>query len=409
MMDSVREFDIIIWGASGFTGKLVVEYMFKEYRVGAELKWAMGGRNEEKLKKVRAEVASEKVPIVIADSHNEYLLNLMAKRTKVICTTVGPYAKYGSELVAACVKNQTHYCDLTGEVQWMRKMIDQHHETAQQNEVKIVHTCGFDSIPSDMGVYFLQKSLLEQTGQYARKISMYLAGASGGVSGGTYESLSNVMEEATQSPKLYKVLNDPYGLNPEGERNGPDKRDLQSVIYDNKVQTWLSPFIMATINTKVVRRAHALSNYPYGKNFQYEEAMMTGKGITGRLKAYAIALPLGLMMKAKPNSLLKKGIDALLPKAGEGPSQEKIASGYYNLKFFAGLSNGHSAVGKVTGDRDPGYGSTSKMLAESAVCLAQDDLPTMNGVLTPSTAMGDALLERLQKNAGLTFSLKLTL
>ena len=403
-MSQQREFDIIIWGASGFTGRLVAEYIFKTYGLSDSLKWAMGGRNQSKLEQVRAEVADATVPLVIADSQDEDSLNTMVQRAKVICTTVGPYAKYGSKLVAACVQQQTDYCDLTGEVQWMRRMIDEHHEAAKANGTKIVHTCGFDSIPSDMGVYFIQQQAQAQSGQAAKEIKMRVGAVRGGVSGGTYASLSNVMEEAQHDKSIYETLLNPYGLNPKGEQSGPDKRDLQSIVYDETAKSWLFPFIMAGINTKVVRRSNALADYPYGKDFRYEEAMMGGDGFSGRLKAISAALPLGLMMSAKPGSLVKKVFDRLLPKPGDGPDKAAREAGFYKLKFYTTLEDGASAMGIVTGDKDPGYGSTSKMLAESAICLAKDNLPARGGVLTPAVAMGDALLKRLEENAGLTFT-----
>ena len=205
---------------------------------------------------------------------------------------------------------------------------------------------------------------------------------------------------------IYKTLVNPYGLNPEGEQSGSDKRDLQTVKYDESNQTWMYPFIMAAINTKVVRRSNALMNYVYGKDFSYSEAMMSGDGFSGKMKAYQNALILGTIFGAKPDTFLRKMIDKFLPKPGEGPSKEERESGFYKFHFYTTLENGSKAFGVVTGDKDPGYGSTSKMLAEAAICLAKDDLPKGGGVLTPSTAMGDALLKRLEDHAGLTFSFK---
>ncbi len=404
-MTNSREFDIIVWGASGFTGRLVAEYLFNHYGNDESLKWAMGGRNQAKLEKVRSEVADDSIPLVVADSQDEASLNEMTKRTKVICTTVGPYAKYGSKLVEACVANQTDYCDLSGEVQWMRRMIDQHHEAAKTKGTKIVHTCGFDSIPSDMGVYYVQRELKAKTGHPAKEIHMRVRAFKGGMSGGTIASLNNVLEEANKDKSIYQTLMNPYGLNPEGEQSGPDRPDLRSVVYDKAVKSWIYPFIMAGINTKVVRRSNALAGYPYGKDFLYSEAVMSGDGFTGRMKGMAAAASIGMMMMAKPGSILKKVVDRSLPKPGEGPNEHQRKTGFYNLKFVATLEDGSTATGKVTGDMDPGYGSTSKMLAESAICLAKDDLPDVAGMLTPSVAMGDALLKRLEENAGLTFSM----
>jgi len=403
-MSNDREFDIIVWGATGFTGRLVAEYLFERYGANQSIKWAMGGRSQSKLETVRADVASEEVPLVVADSQDEASLEAMVQRTKVICTTVGPYAQYGSKLVAACIANQTDCCDLTGEVHWMRRMIDQHHEAAQANGTKIVHTCGFDSIPFDMGVFFMQQEAQARTGAPAKQIKMRVKGFSGGVSGGTYASLNGAMEEAAKDKTIFETLTHPYGLNPVGEQEGPDGPDLQSVVYDEACQSWITPFVMAGINTKVVRRSNVLGGYPYGKEFRYDEAVMSGDGFGGRMKGIGAAVALGTVMLAKPGSLLKKGIDHFAPKPGEGPNQKTREEGFYNLRFLATLADGSSAIGKVKGDMDPGYGSTSKMLAESAICLAMDEIPDVAGVLTPSIAMGDALLTRLQENAGLTFS-----
>jgi short subunit dehydrogenase-like uncharacterized protein len=330
----------------------------------------------------------------------------MVKRAKVICTTVGPYAKYGSKLVSVCIENQTHYCDLAGEVQWIRRMIDKHHESAVANQTKIVNCCGFDSIPSDMGVYFIQKTSKAKKGQIAKQIQMRVAGASGGISGGTYESLSHVNEEAHKDKNIFKVLINPYGLNPVGEQEGLDKYDLRTIVYDKASKSWIGPFVMAAINTKIVRRSNALSGYAYGKDFRYDEATLSGKGLKGRVKGFISVIPIGLMMSAKPGSLLKRIIDKILPKAGEGPNKKQRENGFYNLRFYITYEDGSKALAKVIGDMDPGYGSTSKMLSEAAICLAKDELSYLGGVLTPSTAMGDKLLSRLEKNAGLTFSYK---
>ena len=403
-MNQSREFDIIIWGASGFTGRLVALYLFSKYGTSGNLRWAMAGRNLNKLEMVRHEVADETVSLVVADSNDEVSLKEMVKRTKVICTTVGPYAKYGSKLVVACIQNQVHYCDLAGEVQWMRQIIDQYNEAAKANETKIVHTCGFDSIPSDMGVYFIQREAKAKRDSRAQQIKMRVAGMSGGMSGGTYASFSNTMEEAKEDKNIFKVLTNPYGLNPIDEQVGEDKSDLRSIVFDKASQSWIGPFIMAGINTKVVRRSNILSGYSYGKNFRYEEATIYGKGFKGRMKGIINVIPMGLMMSAKPGSLLKRAVDAVLPKPGEGPTKKQREDGFYNLKFYITLEDGSSAFAKITGDMDPGYGSTSKMLGEAAVCLAKDKLSNLSGILTPSIAMGDALLKRLEKNAGLTFS-----
>ena len=401
-----KTYDLVIYGATGFTGRLVAEYLLQRYGIGNDLKWAIAGRSEGKLKSIRQLLGNQEIPILTADSHNAESLKKMASATKVVCTTVGPYAKHGSLLVETCVDEGVDYCDLTGEVQWIRRMVDAHHEKAKSNGVKITHCCGFDSIPSEMGVYFLQKKAKEQFGEYCQHIKLRVKAAKGGPSGGTIASLNNVLEEAKADPTIFKLLENPYSLNPSGERNGPDENDLSGAAYDKDFKAWIGPFIMAAINTRVVRRSHALLDYPYGKDFQYDEATLCGAGISGKIKARVLAAAMGMMSNPNPNALLKNMVGRFLPDPGEGPSKKQRETGFYNLRLFGKLRNGESIMGKVTGDRDPGYGSTSKMLGESAVCLAKDrqQLPKVSGVITPSVAMGDLLLERLQENAGLTFS-----
>ena len=392
-----REYDIIIWGASGFTGRLVAEYLYKNYN-SKDLKWAIAGRDNQKLISIRKTFLNDEVPIVLADSFDETSLNKMTQRSNVICSTVGPYAKYGSLLVKSCIKNKTHYCDLAGEAQWIRKMIDLHHEEAIRNQVKIVNSCGYDSIPSDMGVYFINKNLSKKN----LTIKMRVTGTKGGYSGGTYASMQNIIKEASSDREVRKSLTNPYGLNPVGEQSGHDKRDLSSVVFDKKIKSWIAPFLMAGINTKIVRRSNALSNYNYGKDFKYDEAVMTGRGIKGQLAGIMLSIPL-ILLAAKPGSILNKIFSFFVPKPGQGPDKKERESGYFSSKFFVFDEHSNSSIFKVTGDRDPGYGSTSKMLGESAVCLAKDNLDNTFGIITPSYAMGNNILERLVSNAGLSF------
>ena len=403
-----KNFDIIVWGSTGFTGKLVTEYLIKKYGVGHNLQWAIAGRNKEKLEQIKNEFSKPNLPFLVANANDLKSLEKMASQTKVLCTTVGPYAKYGTDLVEICIKNGTHYCDLAGEVQWIRKIIDRFHQKAQTKKIKIVNSCGFDSIPSDLGVYYIQKELSESNLTRAKRIEMRVAGIKGGISGGTYASLSNVRKEASKNKSIYKTLMNPYGLNPVGKMDGPDKPDLKTILYDKCSDNWIAPFVMASINTKIVRRSNALTNFEYGKNFFYSEATLCGKGVFGKIKAYLISFPLLILAMAKPGGFLKKIIDLILPSPGEGPSKKSRESGFFNFRFYIDAENGKKRVAKVTGDMDPGYGSTSKMIAESAVCLAKDSLPDFGGVLTPSVAMGNHLLNRLRKNAGLTFNLKKT-
>jgi len=404
-----REFDIIVWGATGFTGQLVAGYLASQYGFGGDLRWAIAGRSADKLRSVRDSLgdAAAGLNMITADSHDSAALDALAARTRVVLTTVGPYAMYGSELVAACVEAGTHYCDLAGEVQWIREMIDKHHDRAQQTGARIVNCCGFDSVPMDIGVWFLQETAKRQYGSYCESIELYVKATSGGASGGTIASLMNAIKASRKDRSVANILVHPYSLNPAGEREGPDRRDKQSVQYSDDTHSWTAPFVMATVNTKVVRRSHALLGFPYGREFRYGEAVLTGDGVAGWLKAASIVAGLGALMTAASfsatRSLLEKYV---LPKPGEGPTPEQQKNGFFNLMQVGTLPDGTQLRTRITGDRDPGYGSTSKMLSECAVCLARDELQVGGGVLTPAAAMAAPLLERLQNNAGLTFELR---
>ena len=403
-----REFDVIAWGATGFTGKLVVEYLLRRYGVGRDLSWAIAGRDEAKLEELRESLGEDAadLPMFTADSFDAASLAELARKTRVVLTTVGPYALYGSDLVAACVEAGTDYCDLAGEVQWIRRMIDAHHERAQETGARIVHCCGFDSIPMDIGVWFLQDEAMRRHGQYCRSIAMYVKATKGALSGGTLASMANIVEESRRDRAVAKVMIAPYSLNPEGERDGPDGRDQQNVRYDEDAGAWTAPFVMAGVNTKVVRRSHALAGFPYGRKFRYREATLTGHGGAGWIKGMAMTAGLGGLVVGMSFSPTRKALQAVvLPKPGEGPSPEVQKSGFFNLMQIGQLPDGTVLKTRITGDRDPGYGSTSKMLAESAVCLAKDDLGSGGGVLTPAAAMAEPLLKRLRDNAGLSFEI----
>ena len=402
-MNAQKKLDLVIWGATGFTGKLVCEYITNSYN-SKDLNWTIAGRNEEKLLKLKNRL-NIKNSILIGNSNDKSSLEKICGKTKVICSTVGPYALYGTNLIHACIKMKTNYCDITGETQWIRKIIDTFHEKAKKQKIKIVNSCGFDSIPSDIGVYFCQSNYYKENGEYANEINMRVAGTRGGFSGGTYNSLTNVIHEASLNKSVRKILNNPYGLNPINEQSGPDKKDLKSVEYDNEAKSWIAPFVMAGINTKIVRRSNALLNYKYGNSFLYSEAVLVGNGILGKIIGYLSLIPI-LMVIQKKGSVIKKIVDLFVPKAGEGPSKKQRENGFFSLKFFFG-NNRQRYLAKVTGDMDPGYGSTSKMLAECAICLALDDTLNENyGVITPSVAFEENILERLQNNAGLEFSMK---
>lgn len=404
-----RDFDVIILGATGFTGTLVAEYLLQQYRTDGELRWALAGRSLEKLQQLRAGLGAGAggLELIVADSFDKEALANLASRTRVVLTTVGPYALYGSDLVEACVNAGTHYCDLAGEVHWIRRMIDMHQRRAEETGAKIVHCCGFDSVPMDIGVWFLQNAVHDKYGVYCRSISMLVKATRGTASGGTLASMMNVIKESREDRSVARTLVQPYSLNPEGEREGPDDRDQTRVVYRNDAKSWTAPFVMAGVNTKVVRRSHALAGYPYGRDFRYDEAVLTGRGITGWLKGVIMVMGLGalvLFASFKPSRRLLQRF--VLAKPGEGPDREHREKGFFNLLQIGKLPDGTIVRGSITGDQDPGYGSTSKMLSECAVCLALDDLDTGGGILTPAAAMAEPLFERLQTNAGLSFELR---
>lgn len=404
-----REFDVIVWGATGFTGTLVAEYLLRQYGLNRDLRWAIAGRGQGKLDGLRKTlgVKAGELETLVADSFDEDSLRELASRTRVVLTTVGPYALYGSALVNACVESGTHYCDLAGEVQWIRKMIDQHQERAQQTGARIVHCCGFDSVPMDIGVWFLQDEAKRRFGQYCKSITLLVKAMKGTASGGTVASMMNLIEESRKDRAVARILVSPYSLNPEGERQGPDERDQQTVLYDQDAESWTAPFVMASVNTKVVRRSHALAGFPYGKDFRYHEAVMTGPGITGWTKGMIMTAGIGSLVLGASFATTRKLLQKLvLPEPGEGPDRELQENGYFNLMQIGKLADGSLVRTRITGDQDPGYGSTSKMLSECAVCLAKDDLAVGGGVWTPASAMGRPLLDRLQRNAGLTFELR---
>ena len=401
-----RPFDVIVYGATGFTGQLVAAYLLREYGVDRDVRWAIAGRNMAKLEQVRDELGADAAALemLVADSHDKDAVAALARQTRVVLSTVGPYALYGSDLVAACVEAGTDYCDLAGEVQWIRQMIDTHSKRAAETGARIVHCCGFDSIPSDIGVWFLQDEAMQRHGAYCESITMYVKATKGTFSGGTMASMMNIMEEVKEDRSIAKVMADPYALNPAGEREGPDGYDQRSVERDEDTGYWTAPFVMGGVNMRVVRRSNAIAGYPYGRDFRYRETMLTGDGVSGRLKGTTLTLGLGALVLGASfgptRGFLKKFV---LPKPGEGPSPELQKTGFFNLMQIGKLPDGQSIRTRITGDQDPGYGSTSKMLAESAVCLAKDGLATGGGVWTPAAAMGATLLARLRDNAGLTF------
>lgn len=407
--DRSREFDIVLWGATGFTGKLVAEYLVRNY-IHAEgnahgLRLALAGRNKVKVDAVAKEIGAPELPVLTGDSFDEDSLDAMASRAEVVITTVGPYAKYGDALVAACVRNQTDYCDLTGEPNFVRDVIDAHEETASRDGTRIVHCCGYDSIPSDLGTLMVQEAMKQRHGSYASEVKLAAGEMSGGPSGGTLATMMNMVDDMKANPKLRRVLGDPYALNPKGVR-GPDEGDQRGVRFDKDFDMWTAPFVMAAINTRIVRRSHALLGLPWGDQFRYSEVMSTGKGVTGFQRAAAIAAGVAGFFALVALPITRPMIEKRLPAPGEGPSKEEREKGFFKTRLIA-LGEGRQVRGIVEGFQDPGYGATAIMLSESALCLALDGakLESPGGILTPASAMGVRLIERL-RSAGMRFEVE---
>ncbi len=410
--DRSRRFDLVLWGATGFTGRLVAQYLVENYGE-TDLRLALGGRDLAKLEGVRADLArirpeAAELPLLTGDSFEVSSLRAIASQAEVVCTTVGPYAKYGAGLVEACVEEGTDYCDLTGETPFIRRMIDAHHTRAVQTGARIVHCCGFDSIPSDLGTWMMYRAM-EERGAELREVAFYAGESRGGFSGGTVASMLNLMEEAKKDPSVRRILRDPYALNPEGERQGPDGPDPMKVRFDRKLGMWVGPFLMAAINSRVVRRTNALLGYPYGRGFRYSEQMSFGRGPKGFAMATAVSAGLAVFVTAASIDPLRKLLARkVLPKPGEGPSREERESGFFVARLVAGGRMGAGKTvelrGRVEGHKDPGYGETAKMLSESALCLVLDGaaLEAPGGVGTPASILGDRLLERLRA-AGMIF------
>jgi short subunit dehydrogenase-like uncharacterized protein len=342
---------------------------------------------------------------MVADSFDDESLRRMTAATTVVITTVGPYALYGDNLLSACIENGTHYCDLAGEVQWIRKMIDLYQDKATQSGARIVNCCGFDSIPSDLGTQFLQEQAQADFGMPCSSVELIVNGMKGGGSGGTIASGLNSLKEGRKDREVAKSLVQPYSLNPADERSGPDGRDQKGVRFSELAKTWTAPFIMAVINMRLVRRSNALMNYAYGKDFRYSESMRCGKSFGGWLKAAISTLVMGIFFTLASFAFTRKHVvEKMLPKPGEGPNRKQRESGFFNMTLYGTTKSGKSCKVKVTGDRDPGYGSTSRMLSETAICLAKDELSVGGGLWTPASAMGPVLRQRLIENAGLTFT-----
>ncbi|MVU83575.1 enoyl-ACP reductase [Nocardia sp. ET3-3] len=406
---ATREFDIVLFGATGFVGKLTAQYLLEAAPADARI--ALAGRSAEKLAAVRAELGAGAAewPLVQADSTDQASLDALAARTKVVVTTVGPYLRYGFPLVQACAENGTHYADLTGEPLFIRDCIDRFGEKAAETGAKIVNSCGYDSIPSDLSVYQLYKrSVADNTGELT-DVTL-VASLKGGASGGTIDSGRAMMEAIAEDPKKGAIMSHPYSLSPDKSMEPDVGRQTDQALsrasaIDPSLDGWVATFIMGAHNTKIVRRSNGLLGWPYGKNFRYREVMSAGSSATAPLVAAGIAGGIVATMAAgavlSRAALGRKLIDRIVPKPGTGPSEQSRKSGWFTMRTFANTTSGAKYLCTFAGKGDPGYQATSVMLGQSGLCLAFDTLPELAGILTPAAAMGDALTDRLRA-AGIT-------
>ncbi|MFT4887257.1 MAG: short subunit dehydrogenase-like uncharacterized protein [Pseudohongiellaceae bacterium] len=390
-MSDQREYGIVVYGATGYTGRLVCEYLNKQYGVNGDVVWAMAGRSMEKLQSVRDEMGIPKeVPLMVADAGDQQTVDVMVASTNVVLTTVGPYQLYGSDLVKACAAAGTDYVDLCGEPAWMHEMIAAHGDSAKASGARILFSCGFDSIPFDLGVYFLQQAAKEKLGAALPRVKGRVRAMKGTFSGGTLASFKETMKAAAKTPGMVEILTNPFALT-EGVA-GPEQPSGAAPVYEEELGSWSAPFVMASINTKNVHRSNFLLAHEYGEDFVYDEMMFTGPGEEGEATAKAVAAD-----KSMAQSPLKPG---------EGPSKEEREAGFYDVLFVGSNDKGDVIKVGVKGDKDPGYGSTSKMIVESAVCLLKNPDAASGGIWTPGGAIAGLLIDRLQSNAGLTFKIE---
>jgi short subunit dehydrogenase-like uncharacterized protein len=406
--EQARAYDLIVYGASGFTGRLVAEHLLATYGATGEIRWAMAGRSMGKLAEIRHLIGGpSNLPLITADASDPASLKTMAEGAKVVISTVGPYQLYGEGLVAACAATGTDYVDLCGEPAWMAAMIRRYGDAAQASGARIVFSCGFDSIPIDLGVFFLEQQARAWFGGPATRVRGRVRKMKGEFSGGTAASLIATVEAAAREPAIRKTLSDPFALTP-GFVGAPQPSGNE-VVEDVAAGSWVAPFMMAMINTKAVHRSNHLLNYAYGRDFVYDEMMMTGSGPAGEQRAKALArreaMQNALIGFAPTRTLIHR---FFLPKPGQGPSKAARDAGFYDILFIGDTRDGRSLRVSVKGDRDPGYGSTSKMISESGICLARDVSRDAvgGGFWTTASAMGEPLIGRLQAKAGLTFALE---
>ncbi|WP_326546066.1 saccharopine dehydrogenase NADP-binding domain-containing protein [Mycolicibacterium sp. ND9-15] len=401
---SQREFDIVLYGATGFVGKLTAEYLAK---AGSGARIALAGRSRDKLLAVRDTLGdnAQSWPLITADASQPSTLNAMAAAAQAVVTTVGPYARYGLPLVAACAAAGTDYADLTGESLFIRESIDLYHKQAADTGARIVHSCGFDSIPSDLTVFALYRRAQQDAAGELTDTNLVVRALKGGVSGGTAASMIEVMRAASSDAEARRVMNDPYTLTSdraaEPELGGqPDLRWRRGGEIAPELEGyWVGPFVMAAVNTRIVRRSNALLDYAYGRGLEYGEQMSMGKSalapVASALAAAGNATTMALGSRYF-HRVPRKLVDRVLPKPGTGPSERTRENGRYTVETYTSTTTGARYRAVMSQKGDPGYKATSVLLGESGLALAldRDRLSDLRGVLTPAAAIGDALLAR---------------
>ena len=399
--------DLVVFGATGFTGRLVAEYLHSTLGAGRGLAWGLAGRDPDKLAKVRDDIGADaSLPLLTADATDAAALAALVRRTRAVITTVGPYQRHGEVLVRACAAAGTDYVDLCGEPPWMARMIRELDPPARASGARIVFSCGFDSIPFDLGVVFLQHEAQRRLGVPLRRVGTRVKSIRGGLSGGTAASALATFEAAAHDPAQARAMADPFALTP--GFHGPAQPDGEGAVFDELSQSWTGPFMMAAINTKNVHRTNALRGHPWGRDFEYDERVLTGSGLAGAARAQLLAQAGRAQSALLGIAPLRDFVGRfMLPQPGQGPNRQQREAGHYVIDIIGLSADGRRLQAQVRGDRDPGYVSSSKMIAESALCLLED-MPralTAGGVWTPGAAMGLALVRRLQANAGLTFQI----
>ncbi len=394
-MPTPRDLDLVLFGATGFTGRLVAEHLATARE---RVRWAIAGRDRDKLEALRLDV-----PTIVADATDPVAMRSLAARTRVVCTTVGPYAKYGSELVAACAHEGTHYCDLAGEPLWMRRMIDENHDLAARTGARIVSSCGYDAIPSDLGTWALQQEMSSRFGRPASRVTALFGETSGTVSGGTIASALETARTLAADRGARRLVANPYALDPDPRAERPPAPDERGITWEPHLRMFTTPFLMSGINTRVVRRSHALAGFPWGGDFVYREVMSTPGTPRGLVRAVATTAALGALAYTIRRPWLRDRLARRVPQPGQGPSSARRERGHWKVRFVGELDGQHLVYEAGDAHGDPGYASTAKMIGQSALSLALDPLSSGGGVITPSIAMGSFLLERLRRS-GLSFA-----